>query len=67
MKVPLRTERLESPNKIFLHCFVQMEKIFSHAWRGRHGTETEENLEHLTEQQTSPEDIQIQYVDDDQV
>ncbi|XP_076278116.1 calcium uptake protein 3, mitochondrial-like isoform X2 [Lasioglossum baleicum] len=43
-----------------------MEKVFSHAWRGRHGTETQENLEHLTERQTSPEQIQVQYIDDEQ-
>ncbi|XP_076625566.1 calcium uptake protein 3, mitochondrial-like isoform X2 [Colletes latitarsis] len=43
-----------------------MEKVFSHAWRGRHGTETKENLEHLTERQTTPEEIQVQYIDDDQ-
>ncbi|XP_076183390.1 calcium uptake protein 3, mitochondrial-like isoform X2 [Ptiloglossa arizonensis] len=43
-----------------------MEKVFSHAWRGRHGTETKENLELLTERQTTPEEIQVQYIDDDQ-
>ncbi|XP_076234338.1 calcium uptake protein 3, mitochondrial-like isoform X2 [Calliopsis andreniformis] len=43
-----------------------MEKIFSHAWRGRHGTETKEKLELLTERQTTPEEIQVQYIDDDQ-
>ncbi|XP_076378258.1 calcium uptake protein 3, mitochondrial isoform X2 [Megalopta genalis] len=43
-----------------------MEKVFSHAWRGRHGTETQENLDHLTERQTSPEEIQDQYIDDEQ-
>ncbi|XP_076643360.1 calcium uptake protein 3, mitochondrial-like isoform X3 [Halictus rubicundus] len=46
--------------------FLVMEKVFSHAWRGRHGTETQENLEHLTERQTSPEQIQVQYIDDEQ-
>ncbi|XP_076625576.1 calcium uptake protein 3, mitochondrial-like isoform X3 [Colletes latitarsis] len=46
--------------------FLVMEKVFSHAWRGRHGTETKENLEHLTERQTTPEEIQVQYIDDDQ-
>ncbi|XP_076183391.1 calcium uptake protein 3, mitochondrial-like isoform X3 [Ptiloglossa arizonensis] len=46
--------------------FLVMEKVFSHAWRGRHGTETKENLELLTERQTTPEEIQVQYIDDDQ-
>lgn len=41
-----------------------MEKVFSHAWRGRHGTETKENL---TEKQTTPEEIQEHYIDDEQV
>lgn len=44
-----------------------MEKVFSHAWRGRHGNEGEEELKQLTERQTTPEDIQQQYIDDDQV
>ncbi|XP_053980070.1 calcium uptake protein 3, mitochondrial isoform X1 [Hylaeus volcanicus] len=44
-----------------------MEKVFSHAWRGRHGTETKENTELLTQRQTTPEEIQVQYIDDDQV
>lgn len=44
-----------------------MEKVFSHAWRGRHGTETKEKLNHLTERQTTPYEIQVQYVDDEQV
>ncbi|XP_076394020.1 calcium uptake protein 3, mitochondrial isoform X3 [Megachile rotundata] len=43
-----------------------MEKVFSHAWRGRHGTETKEKLDLLTERQTTPEEIQLQYIDDDQ-
>ncbi|XP_029043280.1 calcium uptake protein 3, mitochondrial isoform X3 [Osmia bicornis bicornis] len=43
-----------------------MEKVFSHAWRGRHGTETKEKLDLLTERQTTPEEIQVQYIDDDQ-
>ncbi|XP_053980074.1 calcium uptake protein 3, mitochondrial isoform X5 [Hylaeus volcanicus] len=43
-----------------------MEKVFSHAWRGRHGTETKENTELLTQRQTTPEEIQVQYIDDDQ-
>jgi len=44
-----------------------MEKIFSHAWRGRHGCETKEELEQLQERQTTPEEIQGQFIDDDQV
>lgn len=44
-----------------------MEKVFSHAWRGRHGTETKEKLDLLKERQTTPEAIQVQYIDDDQV
>ncbi|XP_054014884.1 calcium uptake protein 3, mitochondrial isoform X5 [Hylaeus anthracinus] len=43
-----------------------MEKVFSHAWRGRHGTETKENTQLLTQRQTTPEEIQVQYIDDDQ-
>ncbi|XP_043524058.1 calcium uptake protein 3, mitochondrial isoform X3 [Frieseomelitta varia] len=43
-----------------------MEKVFSHAWRGRHGTETKEKLDLLTERQTTPEAIQVQYIDDEQ-
>ncbi|XP_053980076.1 calcium uptake protein 3, mitochondrial isoform X7 [Hylaeus volcanicus] len=46
--------------------FLVMEKVFSHAWRGRHGTETKENTELLTQRQTTPEEIQVQYIDDDQ-
>lgn len=44
-----------------------MEKIFSHAWRGRHGGETKEELEQLQERQRTPEEIQGQFIDDDQV
>lgn len=43
-----------------------MEKVFSHAWRGRHGTQTKEKFELLTKRQTTPEEIQVQYIDDDQ-
>ncbi|CAD1474766.1 unnamed protein product, partial [Heterotrigona itama] len=43
-----------------------MEKVFSHAWRGRHGTETKDKLDLLTERQTTPEAIQVQYIDDEQ-
>ncbi|XP_043524059.1 calcium uptake protein 3, mitochondrial isoform X4 [Frieseomelitta varia] len=46
--------------------FLVMEKVFSHAWRGRHGTETKEKLDLLTERQTTPEAIQVQYIDDEQ-
>lgn len=46
---------------------IQMEKIFSHAWRGRHGCESKEELEQLQERQTTPEEIQGQFIDDDQV
>ncbi|XP_076687414.1 calcium uptake protein 3, mitochondrial-like isoform X4 [Andrena cerasifolii] len=46
--------------------FLVMEKVFSHAWRGRHGTDTKEILELLTERQTTPEEIQVQFIDDDQ-
>ncbi|XP_031364031.1 calcium uptake protein 3, mitochondrial isoform X3 [Apis dorsata] len=45
---------------------LAMEKVFSHAWRGRHGTETKENLNLLTERQMTPEAIQVQYIDDEQ-
>ncbi|XP_032674120.1 calcium uptake protein 3, mitochondrial isoform X2 [Odontomachus brunneus] len=43
-----------------------MEKVFSHAWRGRHGCETKEELEQLQERQKTPEEIQGQFIDDDQ-
>ncbi|XP_077254945.1 calcium uptake protein 3, mitochondrial-like isoform X4 [Temnothorax americanus] len=46
--------------------FLVMEKIFSHAWRGRHGCETKEELEQLQERQKTPEEIQGQFIDDDQ-
>ncbi|XP_011161819.1 calcium uptake protein 3, mitochondrial isoform X3 [Solenopsis invicta] len=46
--------------------FLVMEKIFSHAWRGRHGCETKEELEQLQERQRTPEEIQGQFIDDDQ-
>ncbi|XP_043595538.1 calcium uptake protein 3, mitochondrial isoform X3 [Bombus pyrosoma] len=46
--------------------FLVMEKVFSHAWRGRHGIETKEKLDALKERQTTPEAIQVQYIDDDQ-
>ncbi|XP_043685120.1 calcium uptake protein 3, mitochondrial isoform X5 [Vespula pensylvanica] len=46
--------------------FLVMEKVFSHAWRGRHGGETKDELEHLNQRQESPEEIQGQYINDDQ-
>ncbi|XP_011145001.1 calcium uptake protein 3, mitochondrial isoform X3 [Harpegnathos saltator] len=46
--------------------FLVMEKVFSHAWRGRHGYETKEELEQLQERQKTPEEIQGQFIDDDQ-
>ncbi|XP_011693394.1 PREDICTED: calcium uptake protein 3, mitochondrial isoform X3 [Wasmannia auropunctata] len=46
--------------------FLVMEKIFSHAWRGRHGCETKEELEQLEKRQKTPEEIQGQFIDDDQ-
>ncbi|XP_015185914.1 PREDICTED: calcium uptake protein 3, mitochondrial isoform X4 [Polistes dominula] len=46
--------------------FLVMEKVFSHAWRGRHGIETKNELEHLNQRQTSPEEIQGQFINDDQ-
>ncbi|XP_072762532.1 calcium uptake protein 3, mitochondrial-like isoform X2 [Anoplolepis gracilipes] len=46
--------------------FLVMEKIFSHAWRGRHGCETKEELEQLQERQKTPEEIQGQFIDDEQ-
>ncbi|KAG5330098.1 MICU3 protein, partial [Acromyrmex heyeri] len=45
---------------------IVMEKIFSHAWRGRHGCETKEELEQLQKRQGTPEEIQGQFIDDDQ-
>ncbi|XP_020277798.1 calcium uptake protein 3, mitochondrial isoform X3 [Pseudomyrmex gracilis] len=53
-----------SENEIVSNSY--MEKIFSHAWRGRHGCETKEELEQLQERQKTPEEIQGQYIDDDQ-
>ncbi|XP_076625557.1 calcium uptake protein 3, mitochondrial-like isoform X1 [Colletes latitarsis] len=64
-KPKLRNNRLGNKNTE-IRSNSYMEKVFSHAWRGRHGTETKENLEHLTERQTTPEEIQVQYIDDDQ-
>ncbi|XP_033212604.1 calcium uptake protein 3, mitochondrial isoform X2 [Belonocnema kinseyi] len=43
-----------------------MEKIFSLAWRGRQGEETKENLNNSTEKNNTPEEIQGQYIDDEQ-
>ncbi|XP_015609747.1 calcium uptake protein 3, mitochondrial isoform X4 [Cephus cinctus] len=44
-----------------------MEKIFSHAWRDRHGVEkTNEETVRLNEREKSPEEVQTQFIDDDQ-
>ncbi|XP_011633003.1 calcium uptake protein 3, mitochondrial isoform X2 [Pogonomyrmex barbatus] len=56
----LKERDLDEPTK------RAMEKIFSHAWRGRHGGETKEELEQLQERQKTPEEIQGQFIDDDQ-
>ncbi|XP_076183393.1 calcium uptake protein 3, mitochondrial-like isoform X4 [Ptiloglossa arizonensis] len=64
-KPKLRSKKLGN-NTTEIVSNSYMEKVFSHAWRGRHGTETKENLELLTERQTTPEEIQVQYIDDDQ-
>ncbi|OAD60903.1 EF-hand domain-containing family member A2 [Eufriesea mexicana] len=62
-KPKLRNAREENEkNQLFPHSY--MEKVFSHAWRGRHGAESKEKL---TEKQTTPEEIQEQYIDDEQV
>lgn len=44
-----------------------MEKIFSHAWRGRRGEEIKEGLNQLTMKEATVEEIQGQFIDDDQV
>ncbi|XP_024947723.1 calcium uptake protein 3, mitochondrial isoform X7 [Cephus cinctus] len=47
--------------------FLVMEKIFSHAWRDRHGVEkTNEETVRLNEREKSPEEVQTQFIDDDQ-
>lgn len=47
---------------------IQLEKVFSHAWRGRHGYETtEESEEQSKERRRTPEEIQEQFIDDEQV
>lgn len=44
-----------------------MEKVFSHAWRGRHsGGETKVDLENFNQRPQTPEEIQGHYVGDDQ-
>ncbi|XP_076687412.1 calcium uptake protein 3, mitochondrial-like isoform X2 [Andrena cerasifolii] len=64
-KPKIRTYREENKEtEIISNSY--MEKVFSHAWRGRHGTDTKEILELLTERQTTPEEIQVQFIDDDQ-
>ncbi|CAL1678935.1 unnamed protein product [Lasius platythorax] len=60
----LRETRPTKSNEITSNSY--MEKIFSHAWRGRHGCETKEELEQLQERQKTPEEIQGQFIDDDQ-
>lgn len=44
-----------------------MEKIFSHAWRGRRGEEMKQELNQLTMKESTVEEIQGQFIDDDQV
>ncbi|XP_077254941.1 calcium uptake protein 3, mitochondrial-like isoform X1 [Temnothorax americanus] len=63
-KAKLREVRPNKSNEITSNSY--MEKIFSHAWRGRHGCETKEELEQLQERQKTPEEIQGQFIDDDQ-
>ncbi|KAH0953510.1 hypothetical protein HN011_010301 [Eciton burchellii] len=63
-KAKLREARPTNSNETASNSY--MEKIFSHAWRGRHGCETKEELEQLQERQTTPEEIQGQFIDDDQ-
>ncbi|XP_051162209.1 calcium uptake protein 3, mitochondrial isoform X3 [Leptopilina boulardi] len=46
--------------------FLVMEKIFSHAWRGRRGEEIKEGLNQLTMKEATVEEIQGQFIDDDQ-
>ncbi|XP_060823752.1 calcium uptake protein 3, mitochondrial isoform X1 [Bombus pascuorum] len=58
------TRERNDKNQIVSNSY--MEKVFSHAWRGRHGTETQEKLDLLKERQTTPEAIQVQYINDDQ-
>ncbi|XP_018397524.1 PREDICTED: calcium uptake protein 3, mitochondrial [Cyphomyrmex costatus] len=63
-KAKLRKTHPNKSNEIVINSY--MEKIFSHAWRGRHGCETKEELEQLQERQRTPEEIQGQFIDDDQ-
>ncbi|KYM86659.1 EF-hand domain-containing family member A2 [Atta colombica] len=63
-KAKLRKTHPNKSNEIVTNSY--MEKIFSHAWRGRHGCETKEELEQLQERQRTPEEIQGQFIDDDQ-
>lgn len=44
-----------------------MEKIFSHAWRGRRGEDTKEGLNQLSTKEETLEEIKGQFIDDDQV
>ncbi|KAG5308534.1 MICU3 protein, partial [Pseudoatta argentina] len=63
-KAKLRKTHPNKSNEIVTNSY--MEKIFSHAWRGRHGCETKEELEQLQKRQGTPEEIQGQFIDDDQ-
>ncbi|KAL0123687.1 hypothetical protein PUN28_005892 [Cardiocondyla obscurior] len=63
-RAKLREVQPNKSNQIVPYSY--MEKIFSHAWRGRHGCETKEELEQLQERQKTPEEIQGQFIDDDQ-
>ncbi|XP_043484132.1 calcium uptake protein 3, mitochondrial isoform X1 [Leptopilina heterotoma] len=62
-KVTLRENQHDSQsenNQFF------MEKIFSHAWRGRRGEEIKQELNQLTMKESTVEEIQGQFIDDDQ-
>ncbi|XP_011693393.1 PREDICTED: calcium uptake protein 3, mitochondrial isoform X2 [Wasmannia auropunctata] len=63
-KAKLREVHPNKSDEIVTNSY--MEKIFSHAWRGRHGCETKEELEQLEKRQKTPEEIQGQFIDDDQ-
>ncbi|XP_031841721.1 calcium uptake protein 3, mitochondrial isoform X1 [Nomia melanderi] len=66
VRIPKLRNNYQGNEKTEIVSNSYMEKVFSHTWRGRHGTETKENLEQLIERQTSPEEIQVQYIDDEQ-
>ncbi|XP_015609743.1 calcium uptake protein 3, mitochondrial isoform X2 [Cephus cinctus] len=64
-KTKLREAQLSETNEIISNSY--MEKIFSHAWRDRHGVEkTNEETVRLNEREKSPEEVQTQFIDDDQ-